>query len=104
LQTGTGDGAGICIDGGDYMINIEPERRDEIRARCRAWRIANRYPMTRIAELAGVSRQAVKCFETKTGMSRRMLEAYIALGMPLSDIIEASGIDIISAMEDQNDG
>jgi len=86
------------------MINIEPERRDEIRARCRAWRIANRYPMTRIAELAGVSRQAVKCFETKTGMSRRMLEAYIALGMPLSDIIEASGIDIISAMEDQNDG
>lgn len=82
------------------MIKIEPERRDEIRARCRAWRIANRYPMTKVAEIAGVSRQAVKCFETKTGMTRRMLEAYIALGMPATEILDASGIDIISAMED----
>lgn len=86
------------------MIKIDPERRDTIRARCRAWRIANRYPMTRVAEIAGVSRQAVKCFETKAGMSRRMLEAYIQLGMPVSEIIDASGIDIISAMEDQSDG
>ena len=86
------------------MVKIEPERRDAIRARCRAGRIANRYPMSRVAEIAGVSRQAVRCFETKTGMTRRMLEAYIQLGMPATDIIEASGIDIISALEDQNDG
>lgn len=86
------------------MIKIEPERRDAIRARCRAWRIENRYPMSRVAEIAGVSRQAVRCFETKTGMTRKMLEAYIQLGMPPSEIIEASGIDIISAMEDQDNG
>lgn len=86
------------------MIKIDPERRDMIRARCRAWRIANRYPMTKVAEIAGVSRQAVKCFETKTGMTRRMLEAYIVLGMPTTEILDASGIDIITAMEDQNDG
>lgn len=86
------------------MIKIDPERRDAIRARCRAWRIANRYPMSRVAEIAGVSRQAVKCFETKTGMTRRMLDAYIALGMPVTEIIDASGIDIIAAMEVQRDG
>lgn len=86
------------------MIKLESDRKDAIRARCRAWRIANRYPMTRVAEIAGVSRQAVRCFELKRGMTRRLLEAYIELGMPATEIIDASGIDIISVMEDQDDG
>lgn len=81
------------------MVNISSDARDAIRNRCRQWRIANRYPMSRVAEIAGVSRQAVRSFETKSGHSKRMIAAYIQLGMPVSELIDAAGLDIFEILE-----
>lgn len=81
------------------MMKISPDARDAIRTLCRKWRIENRYSMTRVAELAGVSRQAVRSFELKSGHSKRMIAAYIELGMPVSDLIEASGLDVFDILE-----
>lgn len=81
------------------MMKISPDARDAIRTLCRKWRIENRYPMTRIAEIAGVSRQAVRSFELKSGHSKRMIAAYIQLGLPVSNLIEASGLNVFDILE-----
>lgn len=86
------------------MIKLSPERKADIRARCRAWRIANRYTTAQIAELAHTTRQAVSCFELNRGMSRGMLSAYIALGMPMSEIIDAAGINVYDVLEGSENG
>lgn len=77
------------------MIKIDNERRAQIKYACRRWRLDNRYRLQDVADLAGVSRQAVLEFERGIGMSRDMLQAYIDLGMPIDLIAAAAGLDII---------
>ena len=62
------------------------EIRSIIKDRCRAWRIQNRYTMRAVADAAGVTRQAVSCFELYSGCSARIIRGYIKLGMP-ADIL-----------------
>lgn len=73
---------------------IDDYRKIRIKAKCRDWRIANRYTISAIADAAGVSRQAVCAFELRRGFTTRILRGYIKTGMPVSEIIDAAGITL----------
>ena len=81
------------------MIKINPGNKLRIKKRCREWRIANRYTMTDIAANAGVTRQAIRCFETGSGCTSRIIAGYLRAGMPVSELIDAAGIDICAILE-----
>lgn len=81
------------------MIKIKQGNRMLIKKRCREWRIANRYTMTDIAANAGVTRQAIRCFETGSGCTVRVISGYLRAGMPMADLIDAAGIDLLEILE-----
>ena len=73
-------------------MQLSREQVLAIKQRCREWRLDNRYTMSAVAALSGVSRPAVNGFEHGSGITVRILSGYIALGMPRTLILDAAGI------------
>lgn len=74
------------------MMKLTPMKKIAIKQQCRQWRIANRYTMQAIAEVAGVSRQAIREFEIGSGCTMKIIAAYVKIGMPVTEIMQAVGM------------